>query len=200
MQFAYSYLILVPLVTLAVTLALAARAWRYRSSPAATTFMVLMSALACLSLAVILEHASVGLASKILWVKMSYFGVAIIPSTWLAFTLQYAGMEKWLTRRNLAILIILPVLNLTMVWTNEVQSPHVEGDMAGYQLVAAAVAARQCQSATLLTSPCRMAGSHDCPQEERHCQGIGHLVGGKSRCGCKSIRFDCRPQSPTYIA
>ena len=117
---AYSYLILLPLVTLFVTLLLAVRAWRYRSSPVATTFLVLMSALACWSLAVVLEHASLSLAAKVFWVKMSYFGVAALPTTWLVFTLQYASMEKWLTRRNLAILAVLPVLTLVMVWTNDI--------------------------------------------------------------------------------
>ncbi len=120
MQLVYSYHVLLPLAALVVAVVLMIRAWRYRTRPIATTFLVLMSALAWWSLAVVLEHASLSLPDKIFWVKMSYFGIVTLPTTWLVFTLQYANREKWLTRRNLAILTILPVLTLVMVWTNDV--------------------------------------------------------------------------------
>ena len=119
MQLVYSYHVLLPLAALAVSVVLMVRAWRYRTRPIATTFLVLMSALAWWSLAVVLEHASLSLPAKIFWVKMSYFGIVTLPTTWLVFTLQYANREKWLTRRNLAILTVLPVLTLVMVWTND---------------------------------------------------------------------------------
>jgi PAS domain S-box-containing protein len=120
MQLVYSYHILLPLATLSVALVLAARAWRFHTRPIATTFLVLMSALAWWSLTVVFEHASLGLSAKIFWVQMSYFGIVTLPTAWLVFTLQYANREKWLTRRNLAILTVLPVLTLVMVWTNDV--------------------------------------------------------------------------------
>lgn len=120
MQLVYSYHTLLPLAALFVAVVLMVRAWRYRTRPIATTFLVLMSALAWWSLAVFLEHASLSLSDKIFWVKMSYFGIVTLPTTWLVFTLQYANREKWLTRRNLAILTVLPVLTLVMVWTNDI--------------------------------------------------------------------------------
>jgi PAS domain S-box-containing protein len=120
MQLVYSYHILLPLATLSVALVLAARAWRYHTRPIATTFLVLMSALAWWSLTVVFEHASLDLSAKIFWVKMSYFGIVTLPTAWLVFTLQYANRERWLTRRNLAILAVLPVITLVMVWTNDV--------------------------------------------------------------------------------
>lgn len=119
MQLAYNYHISLPFVALFVALVLVVRVWRHRTRPIATTFLVLMSALAWWSLAVVLEHASLGLSAKIFWVKMSYPGIVTLPTTWLVFTLQYADKEKWLTRRNLAILTVLPVLTLVMVWTND---------------------------------------------------------------------------------
>jgi PAS domain S-box-containing protein len=120
MQLTYSPYILLPLVALLVALILVIRAWRHHATPITTTFSVLMSALAVWSLAVVLEHASLGLPAKIFWLKMSYFGIVILPATWLVFTLQYANREKWLTRRKLAILAVLPVITLVMVWTNDI--------------------------------------------------------------------------------
>jgi hypothetical protein len=120
MHLAYNYHILLPLVALFVAVVLAFRVWRHRTRPIATTFLVLMSALAWWSLSVVLEHASPSLSAKILWMKMSYFGIVTLPTTWLVFTLQYANREKWLTRRNLAILTVLPALTIVMVWTNEI--------------------------------------------------------------------------------
>ena len=79
---------------------------------------MLMAALAWWSFAVVMEHFILELSAKIFWIKMSYFGITVMPVAWLIFTLQYTKREKWLTRRNLAILFILPVITLIMVWTN----------------------------------------------------------------------------------
>jgi PAS domain S-box-containing protein len=120
MQFVNNYLILLPLTALFIALFLMVSVRRYRTKPIATTFLALMSALAWWSLTVILEHASLDLPTKVFWVKMSYFGIVTLPPAWVVFTLQYANREKWLTRRNLAILTIMPVITLAMVWTNDI--------------------------------------------------------------------------------
>jgi PAS domain S-box-containing protein len=67
-----------------------------------------------------MEDLSLDLSAKIFWIKMSYFGITVIPVAWLIFTLQYTKREKWLTWRNLAILFIVPVITLIMVWTNDI--------------------------------------------------------------------------------
>ena len=96
MQFGYSPYILLPCAALFIAIILIFRSWRHRATPIARTFIILMSALAWWSLAVALEHASLVLGAKIFWVKISYFGVAVLPTAWLAFTLQYANKENWL--------------------------------------------------------------------------------------------------------
>jgi len=37
---------------------------------------------------------------------------------WLALILQYTGQDEWLTRRNLALLMIEPLITVVLVWTN----------------------------------------------------------------------------------
>ena len=120
MQITYHPIILLPLLALFIALALAARAWRYRTRPVAMVFFVLMLVLAEWSLAAFPEHASLELSAKIFWMKMTYLGVTTMPVAWLVFVFRYADRAKWLTWRNITMLMLLPVVMLVMVWTNNI--------------------------------------------------------------------------------
>jgi len=119
MLLTYSPYIISPLIAFLLVLVMIVYTWRHRTTPIVTTFLILMSALALWSLTVVLEHGSPSLIAKIFWVKLSYLGIVILPTAWLIFTLQYANREKWLTKRNLAMLAVLPAITLVMVWTND---------------------------------------------------------------------------------
>ncbi|MCK9355948.1 MAG: PAS domain S-box protein [Dehalococcoidia bacterium] len=119
MQLVQNYHIHIPLAALLAALLLVVLVARHRRTPIAATFSVLMSSVAVWSLAAVLEHASPDLPDKIFWMKMSYLGILLLPPAWLALTLQYANRERWLTRRNLAVLAVLPIITLVMVWTND---------------------------------------------------------------------------------
>jgi PAS domain S-box-containing protein len=43
---------------------------------------------------------------------------AVTPVMWLTFAIQYAGRGKWLSRRNLTFLSLIPLLTIALVWTN----------------------------------------------------------------------------------
>jgi len=66
-----------------------------------------------------LEIGAVELTVKIFWAKIQYFGIALLPLVWLAFVLQYTHRSRWITRRNTALLLIIPLLTLLLVWSNE---------------------------------------------------------------------------------
>lgn len=93
--------------------------WRRRSAFGAKTLMVLMFATAQWALLSALHKASPDLATKILLAKIQYLGIVTVPPVLLAFILQYTGRERWLTRRNLVLLAIVPVITLALAWTNE---------------------------------------------------------------------------------
>jgi signal transduction histidine kinase/PAS domain-containing protein len=120
MNFAYNPYMLLPLFAMLTALFLAYRGLRYRSTAMGKTYLVLMSALAWWSCAVMMEHFSLGLSAKIFWIQMSYFGITVMPVAWLIFTLLYSKREKWVTKRNLAILFIMPLITIIMVWTNSI--------------------------------------------------------------------------------
>lgn len=110
----------VPLLLAAVGSAvLATSLWRRRRAPGATAAIVLMLAMLQWSLFYLLELGSSGLRAQLLWLKLEYPGIVTAPVAWMSFALGYTGHKKWLTRRNLALLAIIPAITLGLVWTNE---------------------------------------------------------------------------------
>lgn len=111
----------VPLLIAAVSsTALTLYAWRRRNiTPAATSFALLMLAVAEWSAGYALELGSTNLAALIFWARIEYIGIVTVPIAWLAFALQFSNQDRWLTRRNLGLLALVPVITLFLAWTNE---------------------------------------------------------------------------------
>jgi PAS domain S-box-containing protein len=111
--------VLLLIIAAAVSVALVFYVWRRRPAPGATPLALLMLAVAIWSLGYALEVGSTNLSAGIFWAKVEYFGIVPLSVTWLAFALQYTKREKWLTRRNVILLAIVPVITLLLAWTNE---------------------------------------------------------------------------------
>jgi PAS domain S-box-containing protein len=107
------------IISAAISAALALFAWRRRPVSGATPVALLMLAVAQWQLGYALELASADLPSQLLWAKVEYLGMVMVPVAWLAFVFQYTGRERWLARRNLALLAIEPLVTLLLVWTND---------------------------------------------------------------------------------
>ncbi len=120
MHWQYNSYVLPLVVATAVSAALALYVWRHRPAPGAEPFVLLMLAVAEWSLGYALELGCAGLWAKVLWAKVEYLGIAILPVAWLVFALHYAGRERWLTPRNLALVAIEPLAVLLLVWTNDI--------------------------------------------------------------------------------
>ncbi len=103
----------------AVSAALAVFAWRRPYVSGAFPFGLLMLAVVEWSLTYALELGSVGLRSKLFWVKTEYPGMSSVPVLWLAFVLRYTGRGQWLTRRRWALLLAVPLLTTLLACTNQ---------------------------------------------------------------------------------
>jgi len=57
---------------------------------------------------------------KLFLTSIIYPSIVLVPVSLLVFVLQYSGFERFVTRRFLAVLIIVPVLTIAMVWTNSI--------------------------------------------------------------------------------
>jgi PAS domain S-box-containing protein len=112
------------LLGIAATIAgiLTAVAWRHRSAPGAPAFALLMLVVVVWSFAYALELSSADLPTKLLWTRMEYLGIVVLPAAWLAFACQYTGHERWLTHRTIALLAIEPLVMLLLIWTNQYHS------------------------------------------------------------------------------
>jgi len=109
-----------PLVmTAAISAAVALVTWRRRRVPGAVPLLVFMLAVVEWSVANVLELGSPDLGAKLFWVNLEYLGIVIIPVMWLVFALQYSGRERYLTRRNLVLLLSIPLITLLLIWTNK---------------------------------------------------------------------------------
>ncbi len=119
MHWQYNPYVLPLVIAAAVSATLAFSAWRRRPASGATLLALLMLAVAEWSLAYVLEVGSPNLQTKHFWAQMQYLGIVTVPVAWLAFVLQYTGRGKWLTRRNMAVLVVEPLLILLLVQTND---------------------------------------------------------------------------------
>ncbi|WP_420644132.1 histidine kinase N-terminal 7TM domain-containing protein [Candidatus Leptofilum sp.] len=112
----------IPLAITAV-IALASMAYTYRQPNAAGSrdLLSLLLAITIWVIGYIFELNGSSLASKLFWAKAEYFGIVFIPVSYLLFVLKYIGafdkIEK--PRRFTAVLLILPLITLLLVWTNE---------------------------------------------------------------------------------
>jgi len=86
------------------------------------------------SLGNVLEMGSTELSTKLFWTNAEYLGIVALPVMWLFFGLHYTGQERWLTRRNLALVAIVPLITLLLVWSNGLHGlmwHHISLDTSG---------------------------------------------------------------------
>ncbi len=79
---------------------------------------LLMSVVALWALAAGFEAASMGLNYKIIWAKVQYLAVIIVPTLFLAFAYDYSLRKKRARMRNIALLVILPLIAVIVALTN----------------------------------------------------------------------------------
>ena len=100
-------------------LALALYAWRNRDVPTASIFVPFSLLLALWAAGYGMELLSEGVTTKLWWARLQYVGIAPIPVVWFALMLQYAHRTRWLNKRLLAALALIPTATLLFIYTNE---------------------------------------------------------------------------------
>lgn len=94
--------------------------WKRHDLIGAKTGVLILMAAVVWTTGYVLELGSTNLSTKIFWNKMQYFGHVILPVGWLIYVLKYTGREKLLKFRNQILLVIVPLITLLLVFTNEV--------------------------------------------------------------------------------
>jgi PAS domain S-box-containing protein len=82
-------------------------------------FTLMMSGLAIWSLAYAIEIMVPDLPGKLLWTRIEYLGIVSIPVTAFLFCVDYTGVDRWLSRQNVILVSIMPLVTILMLSTND---------------------------------------------------------------------------------
>ena len=89
--------------------------WRRSHVPGVKAAILLMLLGTIYMIAYAVEIGSSTLFIKVLGDKMQFSSVNTMPLGWLVYVFQFTGREKWVTRRNMVLLSIVPVILIRLV-------------------------------------------------------------------------------------
>lgn len=108
-----------PIFTTIFLIGLGWYGWRRRSVPGALYFAVGSLLAAAWVAGSVMELAATDTGTKIFWVKFQ--AIFMLPAVTMVtcFILEYTWPGRWLSRRNLILLSIVPLLFLVLILTND---------------------------------------------------------------------------------
>lgn len=107
------------LIASSVSFAIAIIVSRRRFVSQMWPFAILAFTVAFWTLGYAWELVSVDLATKVIFAKTQYLGIATPPVAWVAYALYYTGQERFVTKRSFLYAMIIPAITIVLVWTNE---------------------------------------------------------------------------------
>ncbi len=96
---------------------LALFAWRRHDIPGARPFALLSLAGAVYALGYTFEISSYSLPNILLYLKIEYLGISMIPAFLIIFALSYTGRSRRLSAFTLAAIFFIPFVTLFLVWS-----------------------------------------------------------------------------------
>lgn len=97
---------------------LAVYTWRRRNLPGALPFTVACLFAATWAIGSVMEYAAADPVTKIFWVKFQAAWQLPVATAITCFVLEYTWPGRWLTRRNLALLSVPPILVFLVILTD----------------------------------------------------------------------------------
>ncbi len=94
-------------------------AWRNRATRGSVLFSAFLASMTLYAFGYSMELSSLDLHGMLFWSKIGYLGIYLFPTLFLLFVLQYTGRDRWITRRNVILLFIVPTLLLTAKLTDD---------------------------------------------------------------------------------
>lgn len=129
MVWQYIYIILVFGSALTMA-ALTVYAWRNRERPGAFSFGWMTLSVAAWALVVGFLYITTNLSvARTLW-YLSFTTILTTALAFLWFAFDYTGQGRWLTRRYIVAILIVPVATQFILWTNPIHESFVIGETA----------------------------------------------------------------------
>lgn len=113
------------LLSALITLITSAVAWR-RSTPGSFVLGSVLISMTIWSGAYAMRLFNTPAEQKIAWFNVMYIGIITLPNLFLVFILQLTQNDRWLTRRNIVLLFVQPVISLLLLWTNNFHHLYYE--------------------------------------------------------------------------
>ena len=119
MTYHYEINSLIELLTAIAAVTTVVILWKYRSSPGVRSLIYLELSVTVWALSYAFEFGTSVLDEKILWSKISYFGIAYLPVLYFLFTSGFSQKQKWIKRKYIIFLSVLPTAIIPLVFTNQ---------------------------------------------------------------------------------
>ena len=117
--YAYTDDIWLPLASAVFLAAIGLYTWRRCDVPARKPFVAASLFGSLLLLGIAFEAAAIAPATKIAWYKWQFAMEMLAVTAGTCFTLEYTFPGRWLTRRNLALLALPPLLGVILLIVDE---------------------------------------------------------------------------------
>src|SRR5512136_631592 len=117
--YAYTPAIWPSIFTIILLTVLAVYAWRRRNLPGALWFVIYCLLSVAFLAAKVIEFLAVDFETKIFWFNLEYIWWMPGTTALTCFVLEYAWPGRWVTRRTIALLSIVPLLGVVLVFTND---------------------------------------------------------------------------------
>lgn len=92
--------------------------WKRRSADGSNGLLLTMAAAFIWSLTYAIRWFSKDTTAQFFWLDATYFGVVVAPTAFLILALEFTNRKHLLSRRNLVVLAIVPLLTLLFLWTD----------------------------------------------------------------------------------
>ena len=92
--------------------------WKYKKSPEVKYLIFLEILVALWAVTYAFEFGTSKLETKVLWSQLSYLGIAFLPVCYFLFTTGFSQKSNIITKRNVALLLIIPIITLILALTN----------------------------------------------------------------------------------
>ncbi len=126
-MFQYSPYALLYLIAMLVSIWLGYIIWSRRPGKAIVPFVVMAVGLMIWTLGNLVKISFTNSVIQIMFHHLMYVGITIVPAAWLIFILAYTDKTKWITRRNILLLFIEPILVQIVLATNPLHQSFAVG-------------------------------------------------------------------------
>lgn len=103
--------------SVAIGVTAAVLAWRRRPNPGTGPLVWLLVGQSWWSTCILFTLSADAVGEQLLWTKLGWIGVMIVPVAWVLFALEYTGRDERITRRSVVALSVVPALTVLLALT-----------------------------------------------------------------------------------